>query len=196
MKKITLLVLTYFLLSPIVHQAIAQTTVATINISTGHNPDTGGVMPDGANDPSWNIVQIPAGLGLGNIVGTPAVVIDNDGFDANHHDTNINVAKYIHVESNGDGLVDNMNESNTSPIIYERKFSIKGTYCEDTPPFLASFNLQLHADNWAEVFLVHPDNTAESLLRQHIDNSNNNGPNFRNPPDIASITIDNLVAGE
>lgn len=151
-------------------------------ISTGINPTTQTVLPPGTPDPMWTLIQAPpAPLGWPITLGAPAFVIPQSG----SWDATPSPSTYINAFNTNSSVTDNWALSSL-PYVFERPFCLCNPNGSNEPMDV-TFNLELHADNWAEVFYrENGTGTPISLLAQPYVYSTNN---FNNPTDANSVTL-------
>jgi gliding motility-associated-like protein len=129
-------------------------------ISTGYNPITSTTLGNYAFDPMWRLIQAPADPpGWSANIGGPAIVVPLTS-PWNLAGPN---STYINAYPTAQALTDNWN-TGTTPYIFEREFCVclnGGTVADVT------FDLNLNADNWAEVYLEDELGNQTLLLSQN-----------------------------
>lgn len=163
-------------------QAQPCETQGNLIISTGLNPITQTVLPPGTPDPMWTLIQAPPAPASWPItLGAPAFVIPQySAWDATP-----GPSSYINAFNTNSSVADNWGLS-TQAYVFERPFCVcnpngSNEYVDVT------FDLKLHADNWAEVYFVeNGTGPATNLLSQPYVYST---ANFNNPTDDATITL-------
>jgi len=148
--------------------------------STGYdNANPGMTIPALNADDDWVVTQVPYRSLMG-YQGQAAQIIPKDV----NYDWASSLSKYMSYHSDVVGLPNWYN--NRTPVVYQNGFCVCG------PPGLPQsikFDLALHSDNWAEVWLVDESGASlpQLLLSQTYQQSNMS--NFKNPADVANPTL-------
>lgn len=155
---------------------------SSLVVSTGLNPITQTVLPPGTPDPMWTLIQSPpAPAGWPITLGAPAFVIPQYG----SWDATPGPSSYINAFNTNSSVANNWGLS-TQAYVFERPFCICNPNGSNEN-IEVTFDLKLHADNWAEVFFVeNGTGPAISLLAQPYVYST---ANFLNPTDDATVTL-------
>lgn len=151
-------------------------------VSTGINPITQTVMPPGSPDPMWTLIQAPPAPAAWPItLNAPAFVIPQ----SSAWDATPGPSTYINAFNTNSSVTDNWALSNL-PYVFERPFCLCNPNGSNEP-MQVTFDLELHADNWAEVFFVENGvGPTTSLLAQPYVYST---ANFTNPTNSSSVTL-------
>ena len=156
-------------------------TQGNLIISTGIDPATGTILPPGAGDPMWTLIQSPPPPGGWPVtLGAPAFVIPTSG----SWDAAPAPSTYINAFNTNASVTNNWTLG-TLEYIYERPFCVCNKNGSNDS-ISVTFDLKLHSDNWAEVFFVDGGGGATSLLAQPYVYSS---ANFLNPTNDALVTI-------
>jgi hypothetical protein len=170
------------ILLSLISMEVAYSQQGNLIVSTGIDPITQNVLPAGDPDPMWALVESPpAPFGWPITIGAPAFVIPQ----SNAWDATPSPSAYINA-FNTNGSVTNNWDLTTQVYVFERPFCISnpnGTNQEID----VTFDLELHADNWAEIFFVDGNTgVSTSLLAQPYVYSVDN---FLNPTNASNTTL-------
>lgn len=145
----------------------------TLVASTGYDQDNAVMLNDHQPDVDWILTQLPTGTS--GALGQPATVVPKLGI----HDWAGTTAKYINYHNGHSGPTNWYN--NTLPIMYQNAFCVCAEEAE------VSFDLLLHSDNWAEVWLLDDNGNPVTLLLSQTHQSN--PLNYTDPEDPANVAI-------
>ena len=151
-------------------------------VSTGINPITQTVLPPGSPDPMWTLIQSPPAPAAWPVtIGAPAFVIAQYG----SWDATPSPSAYINAFNTNSSVANNWNPSTTIPYIFERPFCLCNPNGSNEPMDV-TFDLRLHCDNWAEVYLVDISTGTQTLLLSQPTAYST--ANFTDPSDDALVT--------
>ncbi|MEX2595865.1 MAG: T9SS type A sorting domain-containing protein [Salibacteraceae bacterium] len=156
--------------------------VQSINVSTGYDQSTSQLIGDGDPDDDWILTQHPAGSPA--VLGQPGYIFPK----LNVYDWAGSTSKWMNFHASNDGQYNWCKDD--LPWVYQNPFCVCG---EGEEPVSVTFDLNVHCDNWAEVWLMDGSgNPLQMLLSQiHQEVSSN----FTNPPSPVNQTI-NLLPGQ
>lgn len=155
----------------------------TLNASTGYDEVNLTLIADNQADDDWILTQVPAGTSSSN-VGAPGTIVPKH---AAYHWAGT-TSKYMNY-FNGTSGPNNWYNS-TLPFVYQNGFCLCGDVSE---PVDVEFSLDLHCDNWAEVWLMDANGAAIQMLLSQTHQQITD--NFRNPTDHSSISV-SLIPGQ
>lgn len=152
----------------------------SLNVSTGYLQTASMLLPDGTQDDDWIMNQKPAGA-TGTIGAKGWIIPKHSGYDWAG-----TTSKYMNYQNSTAGPSNWYD--NTEPFVYQNGFCI----CFGGPIVNVQIELDLHCDNWSEVYLldaagnIFPIPGGQPLIsqtHQHITG------NFQNPTDGYSNTV-------
>ncbi|GEM_PF-2035543 len=154
----------------------------SVNASTGYDQVAGAKIADGQPDDDWILTQVPAGVTAP--INVPGSIITKH---TSYHWAGPS-AKYMNYHNSGTGV--NNWAGSQLPFVYQFGFCVCGDVAEEA---LVTFDLDLHCDNWSEVWLMDASGAPIMLLLSQTYAQQTD--NFLNPTDAASQTV-GLVPGQ